>query len=67
MERIKRFLLDETASSEAASSVLLIAGVGTLLLVGVMAYYGAMNAFFDKVRAWVASVTASSFNIAASG
>jgi hypothetical protein len=58
MEKIKRFLLEERASSEAASSILLIAGVGTVLAVGVAAYYGAMNTFFANAQAWIASAPA---------
>ena len=53
MESIKRFLLEERASSEAASSVILIAGVASLLVVGVMAYYNEMNLFFTAVTTWM--------------
>ena len=49
MERIKRFLVDESGSSEAASSVILIAGVGTLLVAALAIYYGAINGFFTSV------------------
>jgi hypothetical protein len=58
MESIKRFLLEERASSEAASSVILIAGVASLLVVGVMAYYGAMNNFFDAAQNWIGGAAA---------
>ena len=58
MERIKRFLLEERASSEAASSVMLIAGVGTILAVGVIGYYGAMNGFFTRATAWITTAPA---------
>jgi hypothetical protein len=53
MESIKRFLLEERASSEAASSVILIAGVASILVLGVMAYYGAMNNFFNAAENWI--------------
>jgi Flp pilus assembly pilin Flp len=49
MERIKRFLLDESGSSEAASSVILIAAVGMLLAAAIGIYYTAVNGFFTKV------------------
>ena len=49
MERIKRFLVDESGSSEAASSVILIAAVGTLLVGALAVYYAAVNGFFTKV------------------
>ncbi len=55
MERIKRFLKDESGSAEAASSVILIAGVGGLLAVAILAYYGAISAFFGKAETWVSS------------
>ncbi len=51
MERIKRFFKDESGSSEAASSVILIAGVGGMLLAAILLYYGAMNGFFQHVKA----------------
>jgi Flp pilus assembly pilin Flp len=54
MERIKRFLKDESGSSEAASSVVLIAGVGSLLAVAILAYYGAISAFFGRAQGWIA-------------
>ncbi len=49
MERIKRFLVDESGSSEAASSVILIAAVGTLLVGALAIYYGHVNTFFTSV------------------
>lgn len=49
MERIKRFLVDESGSSEAASSVILIATVGTLLVGALAVYYGHVNGFFGSV------------------
>ena len=40
MERIKRFLLDETATAEATSTVVMIAAVGVLLACGLGIWYG---------------------------
>jgi Flp pilus assembly pilin Flp len=49
MERIKRFWLDESATAEASSTVIMIAFVGLLLAAGFAVYYGAMNTFFNTV------------------
>ena len=49
MEKIKRFLLDETATAEATSTVLMIAGVGLMLAVGIFGYYGGLTGFFNTV------------------
>ncbi len=59
MERIKRFLLDESGSSEAASSVILIAAVGTLLLAALAIYYAAINGFFTAVGAKITGFAAA--------
>jgi hypothetical protein len=48
MERIKRFLLDETATAEATSTVIMVAGVGILLGAALALYYGAVNTFFSS-------------------
>lgn len=48
MERIKRFFWDESATAEATSTVIMIAAVGLLLALGLMAWYGQLNAFFDS-------------------
>ncbi len=58
MERIKRFLLDDTATAEATSTVIMIAGVGLLLAAALGLYYGAIQTFFtqsDKVAGWAMS------------
>jgi hypothetical protein len=47
MERIKRFLLDETATAEATSTVVMIAGVGILLAAGLIVWYGQLESFFS--------------------
>ena len=47
MERIKRFLLDESGTAEATSSIILIAAVGVLLGAGMIAYYAGVNGFFS--------------------
>ncbi len=57
MERIKRFLKDESGSSEAVSSVILIAAVGGLLLTAILAYYGAISGLFAKVVAYIDALT----------
>ena len=49
MERIKRFMLDETATAEATSTVVMIAAVGLMLALGLAAYYGGLNGFFNTV------------------
>jgi len=51
MERIKRFLLDDSGTAEATSSVILIAAVGILLGAGVALYYGAFTTFFTNAGA----------------
>ena len=56
MERIKRFLRDETATAEATSTVIMIAAVGTLLAAGLIAWYGGVETAFTtagtKAQAW---------------
>ena len=47
MERIKRFFLDEAATAEATSTVVMVAAVGVLLAGALVSYYGLMNGFFD--------------------
>ncbi len=47
MERIKRFLLDDSGTAEATSSVILIAAVGILLGAALVTYYGGVNSFFS--------------------
>ena len=47
MEKIKRFLLDEAATAESTSTVVMIAAVGILLAAGLFVWYGHLNAFFD--------------------
>jgi hypothetical protein len=49
MERIKHFLLDEAATAEASSTVIMIAAVGLLLAAGLVIYYSAANLFFSNV------------------
>ena len=48
MESIKRFLLDETATAEATSTVIMIAAVGLLLAAGLVVWYGGINGFFES-------------------
>ena len=49
MERIKRFLLDDTATAEATSTVIMVACVGLLLSAGLVLYYGAIGGFFTSI------------------
>ena len=48
MERIKRFFLDESATAEATSTVIMIAAVGILLAAGLIIWYGKLSDFFDS-------------------
>lgn len=47
MERIKRFFLDESATAEATSTVIMIAAVGILLGGALVLWYGQINGFFS--------------------
>lgn len=49
MERIKRFLLDETATAEATSTVIMIAAVGILLAGGLITWYGLLDTSFSSM------------------
>ena len=49
MGKINRFLLDELATAEATSTVLMVAGVGLMLALGIFLYYGGLNGFFNTV------------------
>jgi hypothetical protein len=48
VERIKKFLLDDSGTAEATSSVIMIAAVGVLLGTGLALYYGYVNGFFTQ-------------------
>jgi hypothetical protein len=48
MERIKRFLLDESGTAEVTSEVLMIAGVAILVGAALAIYYGAAETFFSS-------------------
>jgi hypothetical protein len=48
MERIKRFFLDEAATAEATSTVIMIAAVGILLGGALVVWYGQLNSFFSS-------------------
>ncbi len=50
MERIKKFLLDDSGTAEATSSVVLIAAVGILLGAALVLYYGGINTFFTDAQ-----------------
>lgn len=47
MERIKRFFLDDSATAEATSTVIMIAAVGILLAAGLTIWYGGITQFFS--------------------
>jgi hypothetical protein len=49
VEKTKRFLLDEMATAEATSTVVMIAAVGLVLAGGLLAYYTGLNGFFNTV------------------
>jgi ABC-type lipoprotein release transport system permease subunit len=51
MERIKRFLLDDSGTAEATSTVIMIAAVGILLGAALAVYYGSVNNFFTSAGA----------------
>ncbi len=51
MERIKRFFKDDSATAEATSSVIMIAGVGILVGAALAIYYGALENFFNSAGA----------------
>lgn len=47
MQRIKQFLLDDAATAEVTSTVIMIAAVGILLAAGLAVWYGHIEGFFD--------------------
>lgn len=53
MERIKRFFLDEAASAEMTSSVLLIGAVVIIGAAALVLFWNAINGFFGAVAGWV--------------
>lgn len=53
MERIKRFFLDESATAEATSTVVMVAGVVILFGAALALYYNAYTTFFTAVGNWV--------------
>ena len=57
MNSIKRFLFEEKGSSEAVSSVILIAGAGILLLAGIALYYGAFKTFFTTAASRIVAMS----------
>jgi ABC-type lipoprotein release transport system permease subunit len=53
MEGVKRFLLEERASSEGVSSIFLISMAAVLLGAGLIVYWGAFNGFFNSLNTWL--------------
>ncbi len=47
MNCIKRFLVDESATAEATSTVIMIAAVGILLAAGLITWYTNLQGFFN--------------------
>ncbi|MCL4500301.1 MAG: hypothetical protein M1438_00410 [Deltaproteobacteria bacterium] len=48
MNSIKRFLVDDSGTAEATSTVIMIAAVGILLAAGLMLWYGHITTFFTN-------------------
>jgi phage-related minor tail protein len=57
MNSIKRFFLDEAATAEATSTVIMIAAVGVLLAAGLIAWYAGLNTAFNTAGNKVGSLT----------
>ncbi len=53
MESIKRFLVEDSGSSEAVSSIVLIGAAALLLSAALLLYWAGFNTFFDKMATWV--------------
>ncbi|MDI6813660.1 MAG: hypothetical protein QME75_15980 [Deltaproteobacteria bacterium] len=51
MQRIKHFLVDDSATAEVTSTVIMIAAVGLLLAAGLYVWYGYLNNFFSTAGA----------------
>jgi hypothetical protein len=62
MECIKRFLLEERASSEAVSSVILIAMAAILLSAALFTYYGAFGTFFNNFAGFISGAPVPGWN-----
>jgi hypothetical protein len=59
MQRIKKFLLDDTGTAEATSTVVMIAGVGLVLATGIYVWYTYLNQFFSTAGAGAAGAADS--------
>jgi len=55
MQNRARLILEERASSETATSVILIAFAAILLSAALGVYYGSFNNFFSSLAAWLNS------------
>jgi hypothetical protein len=53
METMKRFLLDDSGTSEATSAIIMIAAAGILLAAGVAIYFAGVNDFCTSAAASV--------------
>ena len=59
MNSIKRFFRNEAGTAEATSTVIMIAAVGVLLAVGLVAWYTGLNTAFTTAGSRVGSLTNS--------
>lgn len=64
MERIKRFLLDESATAEATSTIVMIACAAVLLVAAIALWYNTgISGFFttasEKVSGWGGTIPAT--------
>ena len=57
MERIKRFLLDDSGTAEATSTIIMIAAAGVLLAAGLILWYGGVNTAFSTAGTKASTLT----------
>jgi Flp pilus assembly pilin Flp len=57
MERIKRFLLDDSGTAEATSTIIMIAAVGVMLAAGLFLWYQGLNTAFTTAGDKVGTLT----------
>jgi Flp pilus assembly pilin Flp len=62
MKRIKKFLLDDSGTAEATSTVIMIAAVGILLAAGLITWYTNLQGFFGTAGTNIQGA-ASQFNL----
>jgi hypothetical protein len=59
VERIKRFLWEDSGTAEATSTVIMIAAVGILLAAGLIAWYTGLNTAFQTGSTKVEGLTSN--------